>query len=242
MDRVCNKIVDTEEGRSVSYTGNYSKFIEQRAVRLALWREKYEKQMKYVKEEETLIKKAKSDPSQAHVVNSKSSALEKFKNSDEWVKQPPKEKRFRFRFPPSPRCGQNMIEINSVSYGYNANNILFQNVSMSVDRGDRIGFVGHNGAGKSTLMKLIHGTGEPTSGFIEFASNNVEVNYFEQSTADSLDLNRTVFETIQEVAPPDFTMTEIRTLLGQFMFKGDDADKRLSSLSGGEKGRVALCR
>ena len=81
MDRVCNKIVDTEEGRSVSYTGNYSKFIEQRAVRLALWREKYEKQMKYVKEEESLIKKAKSDPSQAHVVNSKSAALEKFKNS-----------------------------------------------------------------------------------------------------------------------------------------------------------------
>ena len=68
------------------------------------------------------------------------------------------------------------------------------------------------------------------------------MNYFEQSTADSLNLNRTVFETIQEVSPPDFTMTEIRSLLGQFMFKGDDADKRLSSLSGGEKGRVALCR
>lgn len=91
-------------------------------------------------------------------------------------------------------------------------------------------------------MRLIMGLEQPRAGFCEFTSNNVEVNYFEQSTADSLDLEKTVFEAVREVAPLDYLTTDIRTLLGQFMFKGDDVEKKLANLSGGEKARVALCR
>lgn len=155
LDRVCNKIVDTEDGHSVSYDGNYSRFLELRRQRLDIWRDKYEKQLKYVKEEEKNIKKAKGDPSQSHVVTAKEAALEKLRNSDEWVRQPPKDKKFRFRFPPAPRCGQSMIEVSKLCHGYSVNNSkvsLFRDVNIQIDRGDRIGFVGPNGVGK--LLRL----------------------------------------------------------------------------------------
>jgi ATPase subunit of ABC transporter with duplicated ATPase domains len=150
LDRVCNKIVDTEDGHSVSYDGNYSRFLELRRQRLEIWKDQYEKQLKYIKEEEKVIKKAKGDPSQSHVVTSKEAALEKLRNSDEWIRQPPKDKKFRFRFPPAPRCGQSMVEVNKLCHGYSANSTkvtLFKDVNIQVDRGDRIGFVGPNGVG-----------------------------------------------------------------------------------------------
>lgn len=137
-----------------------------------------------------------------------------------------------------------MIDIKKLGHGYNSsvNGILFQNVNLQVDRGDRIGLLGPNGVGKSTFLRIMIGREEPKQGYSEFCSNNVEVNYFEQSTADSLNLDKTVFETVQEFCPPGYSTTEIRGLLSQFMFKGDDADKKIVYLSGGEKARVSLCQ
>ena len=115
-------------------------------------------------------------------------------------------------------------------------------MSFIVDRGNRIGFIGPNGSGKSTMLRLINGDEDPNGGYTEFGGTNVQANYFAQNQADTFDLSKTVIETVMEDAPHDFTATEIRTLLGQFMFKGEDVDKKLSVLSGGEKARVALCR
>ena len=129
-------------------------------------------------------------------MSSKEKALEKLRESDEWVPRPPKEKRFRFRFPPSPRCGNSVIEVNKLSHGYGDGRyaILFDNVDIQVDRGDRVGFVGPNGSGKSTLMRIISGMESARKGTADFGSGNVEFNYFAQSQADTLNLEKTVLE------------------------------------------------
>jgi ATP-binding cassette subfamily F protein 3 len=149
LDRVCNKIVDVEDGTTVSYQGNYSKFLEQRTIRLDLWRDKYERQQRFVKEEEKWIKKAKNDPNMAQQVKAKEMSLEKYKSSEDWVEQPPKDKKFRFRFPPAPRCGLSIIEGSKLGHGYGSgqHKVLFEKVDIQVDRGNRVGFVGPNGSG-----------------------------------------------------------------------------------------------
>eukprot|EP01035_Chromulina_nebulosa_P017032 gene17032-22540_t len=244
LDRVCNKIVEVEDGVTHTYQGNYSKYLDQRRARIEVWRDQYDKQTRYIKEEENWIKKAKNDPNLVSQVKSKESQLEKFKSSDEFVPQPPKDKKFRFRFPPSPRCGASVIEVSNVYHGYGEGDDkkLFENVDLEVSLGDRVGFVGPNGSGKSTLMRIIVGNEKPLKGYSDFGSKNVEFNYFEQNQADALNLDQTVIEAVMESAPEDYTLTDIRTLLGQFMFKGDDAEKKVRVLSGGEKARVSLCK
>ena len=149
LDKVCNKIVDVEEGKTVSYKGNYSNFIEQRKQRLAEWREKYEKQQRYLKEEDKWIKKAKNDVNMAQQVKSREMLLEKYKNSDDYVEEPPRDRKFRFRFPPAPRCGEVVIEASKLTHGYGNGKYqtLFKDVDFHVERGDRIGFIGPNGSG-----------------------------------------------------------------------------------------------
>ena len=244
LDQVCNKIVDVEDGVTVVYNGNYSKYIVSRRERLSLWREKYDRQLRFVKEEEKYIKKAKNDPSLAQTARSKEQALEKLRSSDDWIQEPPRERRFRFRFPPAPRCGNSIIEVEGLTHGYGDGRykVLFDNVDIQVDKGERCGFIGPNGSGKSTLMRLISGEEDPKGGYADFGSGNIKFNYYAQSQADTLDLSSTVLEIVQEDAPSDVSLTEIRSLLGQFMFKGDDVNKRVKMLSGGEKARVALCK
>ena len=209
LDRVCNKIVDVEEGTTVSYQGNYSKHLEQKRNRLEVWRDKYDKQVRFVKEEEKWIKKARNDPNMAQQVKAKESSLEKVKNSPDWVEQPPKDKKFRFRFPPAPRCGASVVESNKLTHGYGngQHKTLFEDVDINVERGDRVGFVGPNGSGKSTMMRLIMGIETPKSGYTEFGGTNVQANYYQQNQADAMDLERTVLETVMDGAPTEYTFT-----------------------------------
>lgn len=244
LDKVCNKIVDIEEGVTVSYKGNYSNFLEQRKTRLEEWRDKYEKQSRFVKEEEKWIKKSKQDPNMSQQVKARETSLEKFKASEEWVEQPPRDRKFRFRFPPSPRCGEIVVDASKLTHGYGQGKykVLFKDVDFQVERGDRIGFIGPNGSGKSTMMRIIGGFEEAQSGYSEYGSNNVVASYYAQNQADALNLELSILETVQHNANSEVSLTEIRTLLGQFMFKGDDVDKKIKVLSGGEKARVALCK
>ncbi len=244
LDQVCNKIVDVEEGVTQSYEGNYSKFIMEKQNRLAIWKDQYDKQQKYIKEEEKWIKKNKANEQMAQAVSDRKRVLEKLIEGEDYVARPPKEKKFRFRFPPSPRCGHSVVEADGLGHGYGSGKYetLFKNVALQVDRGNRVGFVGPNGSGKSTMMRLIMGNEKPRDGWAEYGSANVVPVYFQQNQADAFDLDRTVLETVMEEAPSEITLTEIRALLGQFMFKNDDVDKKLRVLSGGEKARVALCR
>eukprot|EP00601_Ochromonadales_sp_CCMP2298_P001112 CAMPEP_0173191444 /NCGR_PEP_ID=MMETSP1141-20130122/12884_1 /TAXON_ID=483371 /ORGANISM="non described non described, Strain CCMP2298" /LENGTH=805 /DNA_ID=CAMNT_0014115625 /DNA_START=80 /DNA_END=2497 /DNA_ORIENTATION=- len=244
LDKVCNKIVDVEEGATHTYLGNYSKFLVQKKARLTAWRDKFEKQNRYVKEEEKWIKKARGDPTLTPQVKSREASLEKFKTAEDWVDPPPRERKFRFRFPEPPRCGELVLEAENLVHGYGEGRYktLFRDVNIQVEKGNRIGFIGPNGSGKSTMMRILMGLEEPQGGFAEHGSMSVVANYYAQNQADALDLNMTVLETVQHNAPSSTSLTEVRTLLGQFMFKGDDADKKIGVLSGGEKARVALCK
>lgn len=246
LDQVCNKIVDVEDGKTVSYTGNYSKFLQQRRERLTTWRERYDKQQRYVQEEEKWLRKARNDPVIALTsqVKQREAQLAKYKASPDYLPPPPKDRKFRFRFPAAPRCGDLVLEAQGLMHGFGTGKyaVLFKDVDYEVRKGNRIGFVGPNGSGKSTMLKIIMGMETPQKGYAEVGSGSVQINYYAQNQADSLNLDHTILEAVQEAAAPDVTQTEIRGLLGQFLFKNDDVFKKIRMLSGGEKARVALCR
>lgn len=175
-------------------------------------------------------------------VKSRQKALEKLLASDDYVKQPPNMgKPFRFRFPPAPRAGsgEDVVLTQGLSHGYNGRT-LFEDVDLSVGKGERIAYLGPNGAGKSTLLRLIVGQEKPMSGTCTLGSNIVK-QYFEQNQADVLDLSKTVIETMMEASTTE-KYEDLRKLLGQFLFRGDAVEKAVGQLSGGEKARVALCK
>lgn len=261
LDRVCNRIVEVDGGRCYDYLGNYSKFLERREERIMIWTQNYDKQMKAVREEEEWIQKAQQDGFQSSQVKQRQHRLQEWKLSSEYLSAPPKEKRFRFVFPWSPVNGQRLVEIDSVCHGYSlkspslssssslsslssssSSSWLFEDVSLTIEKQSRWGFVGPNGCGKSTLLRLIAGIEEPKKGNIDVLSPHVKISYYAQDQADLLPSHSTILEVLQHHEQScTMTVLEIRQLLAQFMFKGDSVDKTISMLSGGEKARVALC-
>lgn len=162
--------------------------------------------------------------------------------SDDFVKHPPNMgKPFRFRFPPAPRSSvsEELVTANRVKHGYNGR-LLFEDVHLIVEKGERIAFLGPNGAGKSTLLRLIIGQEEPQQGACRLGSSVVK-QYFEQNQADALDPSKTVIDTMMGASSLE-KYEDLRKLLGQFLFKGDAVEKKIQQLSGGEKARVALCK
>ena len=142
------------------------------------------------------------------------------------------------QFPPAPRSGRQIALIENLTHHYD-DNILFLDANLEVERGDRIAFVGPNGAGKSTLLRLVMGLEQPSEGEARLGEHNVEAGYFEQNQAEALDLQKTVIDTLFE-AVPDWTQTQVRSLLGSFCFSNDAVFKQVGQLSGGEKARLAL--
>jgi ATPase subunit of ABC transporter with duplicated ATPase domains len=262
LNQVCTKIVEIEDGVDVVYHGNYSKYISEKQERLRVWRDKYESQLKYVAQEEKFIKAGKSSPNPDIVQQAKNKErkLEKLKESEEWVKPPPKAVSFRFLFPPPPRCtAAHLIEVEDLVHGYSNGvipdhghgldgdqiHMLFDNVSFAINRGDRIGLVGPNGVGKTTLMRIMTGLELPSiSGRVELGSENVKIGYYQQGVADSLDPESSIFDAVVECMEHQTheSLVEARQLLAHFRFKGAEVDKKIRDLSGGEKARVALCR
>jgi ATPase subunit of ABC transporter with duplicated ATPase domains len=244
LDRVCTKIVETEGGMSTEYEGNYSRFLMLKKARMDSWQAAYEAQEKKIREEKAWIQQFKVKQPQA--VKQRQAKLEKFLSSPDYVKKPPfVGKPFRFRFPDAPRLSPEVAAVRNLSHAY-ANdgkgiiNRLFDDVNLEIVKGDRIAVVGPNGSGKSTLLRLLVGKETPISGFAGVVGQNVVVNYFEQNQADALDLDKTVLDTIQ-AASSGQSYNELRALLGQFLFKGDSVEKKVSQLSGGEKARLSLC-
>jgi len=241
LDRVCNKIVDCEAGTTTSYDGNYSRFLKLKKQRMDSWQSAYNNQQKKIKEDQSWINKFKTDSSKSSQIKSRQRAIEKLQSGPDFVQKPPQPgKPFRFRFPPAPRCDGELVDFKDMSHGYNGQ-MLVEDVDLGFETGDRVAFLGPNGAGKSTLLRLLVGQEEPVKGSVKKGGDNVIINYFEQNQADALDLEKTVLETIEEVSSGQ-SYTDLRKLLGQFLFKGETVHKMVGNLSGGEKARVALCR
>ncbi|MCS5707144.1 ATP-binding cassette domain-containing protein [Synechococcus sp. FGCU-3] len=235
LDRVCNQIVETERGVSRSYLGNYSQHLEQKALEREASQAAFERQQKELATQQAYIDRFRASATRSTQAKSREKLLEKVERIDapvETVGGP------RFRFPEPPRSGRVVAEIRDLTHSY-GEQILFLGAGLEVERGDRIAFVGPNGAGKSTLLRLIMGTEQPDEGFAGLGEHNVIAGYFEQNQAEALDLSKTVIDTIFEVVP-DWTQTQVRSLLGSFCFSNESVFKEAGKLSGGEKARLAL--
>ncbi|EDY37501.1 ABC transporter, ATP binding component [Cyanobium sp. PCC 7001] len=235
LDRVCTQIVETERGVSRTYLGNYSQHLEQKALEREATQAAYERQQKELSAQQAYIDRFRASATRSTQAKSREKLLEKVERVEapiEGVSGP------RFRFPEAPRSGRLVAEIADLTHSY-GEQILFLGASLEVERGDRIAFVGPNGAGKSTLLRLVMGMEQPQEGRAGLGEHNVVAGYFEQNQAEALDLSKTVIDTIFE-AVPDWTQTQVRSLLGSFCFSNESVFKEAGKLSGGEKARLAL--
>jgi len=235
LDRVCTRIVETERGIARTYLGNYSQYLEQKALEREASQAAHERQQKELAVQQAFIDRFRASATRSTQAKSRERQLEKIERIEapEAVEASP-----RFRFPPAPRSGRQVALIENLSHGYGGD-ILFLGAELEVERGDRIAFVGPNGAGKSTLLRMLMGLEQPDEGRAALGPHNVVPGYFEQNQAEALDLSKTVIDTVFE-AVPDWTQTEVRSLLGSFCFSNDTVFKEAAALSGGEKARLAL--
>ena len=235
LDRVCNQIVETERGISRSYLGNYSQHLEQKALEREASQSAFDRQQKELAAQQAYIDRFRASATRSTQAKSREKLLDKVERIDAPVESlggP------QFQFPPAPRSGRQIALIDNLTHYYD-DNILFLEANLEVERGDRIAFVGPNGAGKSTLLRLVMGLEQPSEGSARLGEHNVEAGYFEQNQAEALNLEKTVIDTLFE-AVPDWTQTQVRSLLGSFCFSNDAVFKQVGQLSGGEKARLAL--
>ncbi|WP_022836714.1 ABC-F family ATP-binding cassette domain-containing protein [Salisaeta longa] len=240
LDRMVTQTVELAAGRLAQYDGNYSHYLEARKERRAQWQAEYENQQRRIKEIEDFIDRFRYNASKASQVQSRIKKLERM----ERIPPPPSEEAtMQFRFPEPPRVGRVVLELSTFSKTYAAETgpvHVFDNAGpLTVERGDKIALIGPNGAGKSTLARILKGT-EPFEGTRELG-HNAQPALFAQHQADTLAPDQTVLEAVRAVAPGADT-TALRTLLGTFLFTGDDVFKEIKVLSGGERSRVALAR
>ncbi|MGV0024852.1 ribosomal protection-like ABC-F family protein [Phormidesmis priestleyi] len=237
LDRLCTQIVETERGISTTYLGNYSAYLQQKAELRDAQMSAFERQQKELEKQQTFVDRFRASATRSTQAKSREKQLDKI----ERIEAPDSDVRsLHFRFPPAPRSGREVVIIKDLVHTY-GEKILFLGAELLIERGDRIAILGPNGAGKSTLLHLIMGMEKPSDGSIKLGDHNVLPSYFEQNQAEALDLQRTVVETIHDEVPK-WTNEEVRTLLGRFLFSGDTVFKKVESLSGGEKARLALAK
>ncbi|TRV09242.1 MAG: ABC-F family ATP-binding cassette domain-containing protein [Microcystis wesenbergii Mw_MB_S_20031200_S109] len=237
LDRLCTKIVETERGVSTTYLGNYSAYLEQKYEQQSAQLSAYERQQKELEKQQAFVDRFRASATRSTQAKSREKQLEKV----EKIEAPIADVRtLKFHFPPAVRSGREVVTIKNLVHIYD-DKILFLGANLEIERGDRVAFLGPNGAGKSTLLRLIVGLEAPTEGSIEIGKHNVIPSYFEQNQAEALDLTKTVLDTIHDEVP-DWKDVEVRSLLGRFLFSGETVLKKVESLSGGEKARLALAK
>ena len=237
LDQLCTKIVEVERGKTRTYHGNYSKFKETKETEKAMQRAAYERQQAEIEKQMVFVNKFRASATRSTQAKSREKQIEKI----ELIKEPESDlKGLKFSFPTSQRTGKEVARISDLTHAYD-DNILFLDASLEIDRGDKIALIGPNGCGKSTLLKLIAGREKPGEGRVELGDYNVDLAYYEQNQAEALDRNLTALETISREVHK-WTDTQIRSLLGQFLFSGDSVFKEVGTFSGGEKARLAIAK
>ncbi len=235
LDKVCTRIVNTERGQSKSYLGNYTSYLQQRDFELESTKAAYEKQQKDMQVQKAYIERFRASATRSTQAKSREKLLDKV----EKIEAPEKNlKGPTFKFMDAPRAGKDILSISDLTHSYE-DNILFLEAFLELEQGERIAFLGPNGSGKSTLLRLIMGLEEPDEGSISIGKYNIFPSYFEQNQAEALELKKTVIETISQ-SVPNWTQTEVRSLLGGFGLTNDSVFKEVSQISGGEKARLAL--
>jgi len=240
LDVVVNKIAEIWNKRFWFYTGNYDKFLTQKTARNEQLQAAYRNQRDRIEQLEVFINRFRYQATKAKQVQSRIKELEKI----ERIEVPPEEKTIHFSFPQPKPSGRIVAEFVDVAKSYprpdGGEKEVFRNVNFLIERGDRIALVGVNGAGKSTLIKLLAGTERTTHGEFRLG-HNVQADYFAQDQYKELDADARMIDDLGN-ASPQSTQTELRSLLGCFLFSEDDVFKKIGVLSGGERGRYALLR
>ena len=235
IDNITNRTIEVTMGKIYDYKANYSNYLQLREERRSHQIKAYKEQQKFIADNQTFIDRFKGTYSKTNQVSSREKMLEKL---DVIVIDEVDNSALKLRFPASPRSGDYPVSAKEVSKSY-GDNVVFKDANMVISRGEKVSFVGRNGEGKSTMIKAILGEIE-VEGECKLG-HNVEVGYFAQNQASLLDPDLTVFQTIDEVAVGEIR-TQIKNMLGRFMFGGDDIDKKVSVLSGGEKTRLAMVK
>ena len=235
VDNITTRTIEVTMGRIYDYKVNYSQYLQLRKERREQQQKAYDEQQKFIAETKEFIERFKGTYSKTLQVQSRVKMLEKLEilEVDEEDTSA-----LRLKFPPSPRSGSYPVIIENVSKSYE-DKTVFRNANLTIERGDKIAFVGRNGEGKSTLVKCIMGE-IPFEGNLKLG-HNVMIGYFAQNQASLLDENLTVFQTIDDVAKGDIR-NKIKDLLGAFMFGGENSAKKVKVLSGGERTRLAMIK
>jgi ATP-binding cassette, subfamily F, member 3 len=239
LNRHALQIAELLNGRLTVYRGNYSGYIEQRdraAGEIAARREHLERQIAHAAK---FIERFGAKNTKATQAESRKKMIARLEAELETLHVESARPNMRFRFPPAPRSGEIALRLEQVHMSYGARKV-YAGVDLEVRRGERIALIGPNGSGKSTLLRLIAGQLEPEAGVRELG-HNVRLAYYAQHQREALDDRRTVLEEIGAEAPLDM-IPQLRSLLGAFLFRGDDVEKRVSVLSGGERARLALAK
>ncbi|WP_438961912.1 ABC-F family ATP-binding cassette domain-containing protein [Nonlabens sp.] len=235
IDNITNRTIEVTMGQIHDYKATYSHYLVLRADRRAHQIKAYQEQQKFIADTKAFIERFKGTYSKTNQVNSREKMLEKLQiiEIDEVDTSA-----LKLRFPPSPRSGDYPVTVKEVSKSY-GDKVVFENASMSIARGEKVSFVGRNGEGKSTMIKAILGEID-VEGNCQLG-HNVKVGYFAQNQAALLDNELTIWQTVDEVAQGD-VRTQLKNILGRFMFSGDDLEKKVGVLSGGEKTRLAMVK
>lgn len=236
LDTVTNRTVEIMLGRVHDYKVPYSKYLELRAERLQQQTAAYENQQRMIQKTEDFINTFRYKPTKSNQVQSRIKALEKLERVeiDETDNV-----RLTVKFPPAPRSGDVVFRCSDLTVGY-PQKTVFSGANVEIKRGEKVAFIGRNGEGKTTMMRVIAGELEPFSG--EYVlGHNVNMGYYAQNQEDVLDKSETVFSTLDRIAVGDIR-SKLRDLLAQFLFRGEDIDKRVSVLSGGERARLGMAK
>ena len=237
MDKCVSHVAAVENRRITTYTGNYSSYLKQREDNLEQMRAKRAAQEREIAHMQVFVDKFRYKPTKAAQAQERMRRIEQIKS--ELVILPEGHKHVHFTFPEPPRSGDMVAKLTDVSKSFE-DETVYTGVNLTLYRGDRVALVGPNGAGKSTLLKILLGKERPTTGAIELGLH-VGVAYYAQHQLEGMRESNTVLQEIDSVAP-QWTVPEQRRLLGAFLFNGDDVDKHVRVLSGGERARLALAK
>lgn len=237
MDACVDHVAALENRRITVYTGNYSSYLKQREDNLEQMRAKRAAQEREIAHMQVFVDKFRYKPTKAAQAQERMRRIEQIKS--ELVILPEGHKHVDFKFPDPPRSGDMVVKLEDISKAY-GDHTIYSNIDLTLYRGDHVALVGPNGAGKSTLLKMLTGIEAPTSGTRDLGVN-VGVAYYAQHQLEGLNESNTVLQEIDSVAP-GWTVPQKRSLLGAFLFSGDDVEKRVGVLSGGERARLALAK
>lgn len=240
MNRIVSRIVEVANGSTTTYSGNFDFFLQEREIRRQQLQASYRRQQEMLAKEEEFIARFAARASHASQVQSRVKKIDKI----ERIVLPPEQRVMKFDFPVPPRSGDDVLHLQNLGKrwtGHDGRTIpVFSGLNGTIRRLEKIAVVGVNGAGKSTLLKVITGNTEATEGEVRMGAG-LTIGYFSQHAMDLLHPEHTVFQAVQEALPVE-NIGVIRNLCGAFLFQGDDVDKRIANLSGGEKSRVILAR